>query len=354
MADVKLSALPAVTSLSAGDLFPVTINLAGTPVSKNITRENLAAEIRALIVAAAISDGDTTHAPDGNSVFDALALKAPLDSPSFVTPALGTPASGNLVNCTGYPAPLPTGYLSGLGMSHATDTDHDITIAAGKARDSIDAVDMVLSSAITKRFDATWAVGTNAGGMALGESLPTSGTIHLWLIKRSDTGVVDVMANNHATSGLSPTLPSGYDYKRLIGSYRTDASSNIINGAWWGTGLLRTFMFSAPILDVNATNSGTSAVTAALSVPSGIVVFAHIVNAGLYSINYVSALNSTDLPPSASAAPLGNNGSIVVSSQGGNSMRVATNTSAQIRYRVYATGAGEAIRIATYGWDQCL
>jgi hypothetical protein len=36
-------------------------------------------------IASSISDGDTTHAPDGNSVFDALAAKAPLASPSFTT-----------------------------------------------------------------------------------------------------------------------------------------------------------------------------------------------------------------------------------------------------------------------------
>lgn len=30
-------------------------------------------------IASSISDGDTTHSPDGNSVFDALALKAPLN-----------------------------------------------------------------------------------------------------------------------------------------------------------------------------------------------------------------------------------------------------------------------------------
>jgi hypothetical protein len=34
-------------------------------------------------VVAAITDGDLTHSPDGNSVFDALALKAPLASPVF-------------------------------------------------------------------------------------------------------------------------------------------------------------------------------------------------------------------------------------------------------------------------------
>jgi hypothetical protein len=48
-------------------------------------------------IAASISDGDTTHAPDGNSVFDALALKAPLASPTFtVTAKLSNTASGTV------------------------------------------------------------------------------------------------------------------------------------------------------------------------------------------------------------------------------------------------------------------
>jgi hypothetical protein len=44
---------------------------------------------RTACIASSISDGDLTHSPDGNSVFDALALKAPLISPSFTTPTLG-------------------------------------------------------------------------------------------------------------------------------------------------------------------------------------------------------------------------------------------------------------------------
>lgn len=38
---------------------------------------------RAACIAATISDNDLTHSPDGNSVFDALALKAPIASPTF-------------------------------------------------------------------------------------------------------------------------------------------------------------------------------------------------------------------------------------------------------------------------------
>jgi hypothetical protein len=48
MADIKLQSLPAVTSLSTGDLIPVTVDPGGTPLSKNITRENIAADLMSL------------------------------------------------------------------------------------------------------------------------------------------------------------------------------------------------------------------------------------------------------------------------------------------------------------------
>jgi len=38
---------------------------------------------RTACIASSISDNDTTHAPDGNSVFDGLALKSPIASPTF-------------------------------------------------------------------------------------------------------------------------------------------------------------------------------------------------------------------------------------------------------------------------------
>ncbi len=78
-----------------------------TWVNEILTASDLNAEFDNVVtginnlLATSITNGDITHAPDGNSVFDALALKAPLISPSFTTPALGTPASGVLTNCTG-------------------------------------------------------------------------------------------------------------------------------------------------------------------------------------------------------------------------------------------------------------
>ena len=40
-------------------------------------------------------------------------------------------------------AGLPRGYLSGMGLSNATDTAHDITVAVGEVRDNANAVDIV-------------------------------------------------------------------------------------------------------------------------------------------------------------------------------------------------------------------
>ena len=241
---------------------------------------------------------------------------------------------------------LPLNYLSGLTIAHAADTEHDITVAVGEARDATDAADMVLASAITKRFDAEWAVGSTNGGFAAGETLPASGTIHVWLIKRADTGVVDVMANNHATSALAPSLPAGYDYKRRIFSLRTDASNNILNGNQWGAGLNRTFMYDTPILDLSAAPGDTNAHTLAISVPSGVNMLAFLNNtAASTTIVYISWLDNTDLAASSTAAPLGSTQSFA------NNVMVLTNTSAQIRYRM---SSNQTLYIANLGWEDAL
>lgn len=244
--------------------------------------------------------------------------------------------------------PFPQGHISGLTLSHAADTDHDITIAAGSARDSTNAYDLILASALTKQADASWAVGTNAGGFDTG-AIPATGTIHVWLIKRSDTGVVDALFSISATA---PTMPASYDSKRLIGSYRTNGSNNIINGDWWGTGLHRTFMYDTPILDVSNATPGTSAVTAALSTPAGLNVFALLHGTGAATVAaYVSALDNADMAPSITVAPLFNLGQNTGTSIPGTTQRVKTDTSSQIRYRCLSN---VAIYITTMGWEQPL
>jgi len=113
--------------------------------------------------------------------------------------------------------------IRGLHTSNGTDSDHDIDITTGAATDSTNASVLVLSSAITKQIDSSWSVGTAAGGLDTG-SVTTSTWYAIWLIKRSDTGVVDAL---FSTSFSSPTMPTNYDYKRRIWAVLTDGSSNI-------------------------------------------------------------------------------------------------------------------------------
>lgn len=255
---------------------------------------------------------------------------------------------------------VPPGYISKLNLSHGTDTEHDIVVSTGFCKDDTDIMDMYLQNNITKRFDAEWSVGDTNGGMAPGEALPSAGTIHLWLIKRSDTGVVDVMANDNALSGLNPSLPANYDYKRRIFSLRTDASNNIINGDQWGTGVRRLWRYDTPILDYNNSNPGASAVTVALSVPGGIAVLA---NCNLFLIwvstangtryTYLSSLANTDLAPAADAAPLSTYTDPYRGS-GASQIGVITNTSSQIRFRQTSAVNNEYVRISTIGWEDSL
>ncbi len=115
------------------------------------------------------------------------------------------------------------GFLWGLTTSRdGGDVSNDVNVEAGAAVDGTGAVYMNLSSEITKRADASWAVGDDQGG--------DDGTVanndwnFVHLIYRSDTGVVDVLLSNSATS---PTLPTNYDYSRRIGSFYRDSGVNV-------------------------------------------------------------------------------------------------------------------------------
>ena len=235
-----------------------------------------------------------------------------------------------LLNPASVPATgLPMGYGYMPPLTHGADTEHDIVIPACKWRDSTDAADIVLASALTKQADAAWAVGSTEGGMDTG-SIPASGTLHVWLIKRTDTGVVDALFSISATA---PTMPANYDIKRLIGSYRTNSSSNIINGYWFGTGVERTFMYNTPIKDVDTAGTVARVATAA-SIPAGLKIEGLFIlyvtgGANVYQDTILTSLDSTDVAPDSENS-IGFNGmSGWVSSEA----RCLTNTSAQIGVR---------------------
>jgi len=242
------------------------------------------------------------------------------------------------------------GFLWGLTLSNnATDATNDIDIAAGEAASTeTNPTLMVLSSALTKQLDAAWAVGTNAGGLDTGSIANT--TYFVWLIRRSDTGVVDAL---FSASASSPTMPSNYDQKRRIGCIvRTSGAIK----AFLQDG--DQFMWKSAVADISATNPGTSAVTRTLTLPVGIRVGALVcmlwgasAQTDMPGGMILTDLSGNDVAPSGNPANLvGYTSSGFIDNGGGGIMEIQTNTSAQIRSRVQISGTNFIFRIATFGW----
>ena len=261
-------------------------------------------------------------------------------SNDVINDKISTEVASQLVAST----PYDPGLISGLLISNnVTDPTNDIDIAAGYARDATNTVNMILASAITKRLDAAWAVGTGNGGLDTGAIANT--TYHLWLIKRSDTGVVDVLFSASATS---PTMPANYDYKAYIGAV-IRVSGALLLFKMRGD---RFVEYMVPILDVNGATLGTSATNYTISIPSGVIcevdVHESFSTAVGFSGLYVFAPDLTDATASNSAAPLvssggGDNASTL--SRKGNVARKYSDTSSRVR--ATAVAASTTVYIAT-------
>lgn len=272
---------------------------------------------------------------------------------TWLTAGSGLTITGTTITASGSSSRMPRSHISGLVLSNnESDATNDIDIAAGEARDSTNAEDIILASALTKRLDAAWAVGTAQGGLDTGSI--ANATYHVWLIKRSDTGVVDVLFSLSATA---PTMPTNYDYKRRIGSI-IRASGAIVP---FVQDHIR-FMRKTPVTDVNAAAvNNATAVTRNLSVPTGIRVGAIntlVLGAPISGAQAIVYYVLSDLSSTGTAAGPGN--AHVISSWDGTAFGVPgssgfvetmTNTSAQISSRGYSTNyAGVTITIGTHGW----
>lgn len=217
-----------------------------------------------------IADGGTGQST-ATAAFDALAPTTTQGDLIYhngtdnVRLAAGTSGSFLKTNGAGanpewaVPAGLPPGHIYGLTLSNAADTVNDITVAVGSARDEADSEDIRLTSSITKQLDASWSVGDNAGGLNTGtKAVSTWYEVHL--IKRTDTGVVDVM---FTTTADRATLPTNYTKSRQIGWIRNDSTSTILQF----TQVEDCFILATPQNDANNVTATATAANITLTAP---------------------------------------------------------------------------------------
>lgn len=244
-------------------------------------------------------------------------------------------------------APL---FLTGLTWSRATATTFGIATGSCRNEDAGIAYNMTLASAFTKSLSA-WAVGAGSGGLDTGAVAATT-PYHVHKIRKDADGSIDF---TYSLSPTAPTMPTGYTARRRIASFMTNGSSQIVAVIQTGD----KFSFDVPVIDRNALNPGTAAVTATLSIPTGVVFEADLVAGALASAgnvvnHYVSPLSITDTAPQTSGTLSLTLPGTVISATSATwafaPVRVTTNTSAQVRSRCDASAAATRAGIITLGW----
>lgn len=236
----------------------------------------------------------------------------------------------------------PRGYLSGFGL-HYTGT-FGLLISPGECRDDTDTVNIASASDLTQDFSKT-----GAGGLAGSPGL--NSWYHVFVIMKADGTV-----SSYADPTLNPTLPTGYVYKRRIGSVRTDNAAHITQFTQYGD----SFRWKVPTIDVGS--GSTAASQAVIGTP-----------AALYTMNVPPGVK-TEWYGSFLAQPSGQMGMTLSDPDSfdpgadwvskftfflntgawGQSAKTHTNTSQQIRCSVGrgdGTNATVSLRFNTFGWN---
>lgn len=155
--------------------------------------------------------------------------------------------------------PLRLGQASVEGFKVSVASTTTLGVASGSCRDSTNANDIVLSSAVVINFANAGVVnGIDTGAIG------ASKLYYVYAIANS----LDPSGLEHAIGGLvslssSPLLPVGYDIYRRIGWARSGAGSTLLTMYQSGNGIVRQYSYDTMIAVLT---SGTSQTLAAIDV----------------------------------------------------------------------------------------
>ena len=222
--------------------------------------------------------------------------------------------SSSINNLKTFIAPPATKSVKGLTFlsnpiiisNNATDANNDIDFSAGNFILNNGSGQGLLTTALTKRLDATWSAGTNQGGLLSGTKAINS-TYHWFAIQKPD-GTVDVgaiLGINGTTPDPTSVLPSGYTTfsKNPIVSVITDGSGNIINAKYkYKSDGNYVCKYNTAITEFFRTNTVVSSLQS-ISIPAGIQTQAYCslvadissISTGTYTSITVQDFNKTTI-----------------------------------------------------------
>lgn len=257
-----------------------------------------------------------------------------------------TLASGltNATNVLKVDASVLRGYLAGLTLSTA-GASATFGISVGTAVDGTSTDFMKLASAYTKTV-SPWVVGNGNG--ALDTAGITATWYHVYLIKRPDTGVVDVCISlSAAAPTFGSNIPVAYTLFRRIGSMLVNGSAQWTAFSQFGD----EFLWKSVVNIVNNATAPTAAtlLSLAAATPTGVQVTARFRGLGSGSASNALLFQS---PDETSALANATNGNLDItwaaSGQGGGNFLIRTDTSAQIRWSAILSGSVNAVSV--FGW----
>jgi hypothetical protein len=154
-----------------------------------------------------------------------------------------------------------SGFIHGFTLSDdATSPNTVLDMSSGYASNSASTA-MITGTAFTKSTAGTWTAGTGNNGMGTGLTIAASTWYHVFAI--INAGSYDVYFD---TSPTAANAPAGTTSSRYIGSFLTNASSQITPFVQWG----QTFKWVAQATDLNS-GSATSQTNVTVSAPLGFV-----------------------------------------------------------------------------------
>jgi len=248
--------------------------------------------------------------------------------------------------------------------SNGTDTAHDMDFTAGNFQFD-DGTGQAILGALTKRFDATFALGTGNGGMRSGESLPTDGTVYIYMISNAGGSITDIIgtttADGSTISGDSVVIANSMTKKRRLACFTTDGSSNIRNGQYkFGAGFYK-FTYNVGILDINDSNPGTSAVLKTMTCPPNSTIFISIFlfddsEGAATPIVLFTSTNQTDTTPNDNNFTIKLTNIAGIGANNGESGFYIgdVDSSSQIRYRCTVSAADINLKGYLTSWTQYL